>query len=121
MRASPVMTDVDIRNAESIMSRLRDQCSQGAIRVTIHTHQEMVEEDISYESMAAALSKGIVVENYPDHKRGSCCLVCGQNHEGRFLHICCTTSLEVVVIITVYEPKPPKWITPYQRRSKNEM
>ena len=29
----------------------------------------------------------------------------------------CTTSLEVVILITVYEPKPPHWATPFERAS----
>ncbi len=110
------MLNKDKHDFDLIMSHLRDQCLHEAIRITIHAHQEMIEEDISYESMVEALSQGIVVENYPEHQRGSCCLVCGQDSSGRFLHVCCTTTLEVGIIITVYEPKPPKWVTPYQRR-----
>ena len=112
------MPDVDIKDYDSVMSILREQCSRNAVRVTVHANQEMIEENISYDSMIEVLSKGMVIENYPDHQRGPCCLVCGQDSAGRFLHVCCTTSLEVVIIITVYEPLPPKWVTPYKRRQK---
>jgi hypothetical protein len=78
----------------------------------------MVEEDISYEQVCEALSDGKVIENYPEYQRGPCCLVCGQASSGRYVHVVCTTSLEVAIIITMYEPKPPKWITPFQRRGK---
>ena len=54
-------------------------------------------------------------ENYATHRRGACCLVGGTTRAGRPLHIVCTTAQPVLVIITVYEPKPPKWITPIQR------
>ena len=111
----------DIRDPDTIMLRLRNQCSRDAIRVTIHAHQEMVEENVCYDSMVEALDRGSVIENYPEHQRGPCCLVCGRDSAGRFLHVCCTTSLEVTVIITVYEPQPPKWVTPYQRGQENEM
>ena len=33
----------------------------------------------------------------------------------RYLHIVCTTSLGLATIITVYEPKLPKWVTPFKR------
>jgi hypothetical protein len=36
--------------------------------------------------------------------------------EGRPLHVACTTGRPMVTIITVYEPKPPKWVTPSKRR-----
>jgi hypothetical protein len=75
----------------------------------------MVEEDISLEDLIAVLRRARVLENYPDHKRGACCLLLGQTGTGRFLHVVCTTSLDVAIIITVYEPRPPKWVTPLQR------
>ncbi|MCP5049313.1 MAG: DUF4258 domain-containing protein [bacterium] len=108
----------DVNDYDAIMSRLREQCLKDAIRVTIHADQEMVEEDISYDSMVEALSQGMLIENYPEHLRGSCGLVCGHDSSGRFLHVCCTTSLEFAIIITVYEPQPPKWVTPYKREVK---
>ena len=49
---------------------------------------------------------------------GSCCLLGGRTREGRPLHIVCTTSHPLAIIITVYEPKPPKWATPNERGSK---
>lgn len=74
-----------------------------------------MEEDIALHDVLCALRKGTVVENYPDHKRGPCCLVYGQNHTGRNLHVVCTTSLDLAIIITVYEPKLPKWKDPFTR------
>ena len=108
---------IDIHDSVAVISLLRRQCSVDAIRVTLHAHQEMVEEGISYDAMVEGLSSGKVIENYPEHQRGACCLVCGQDSSGRFLHVCCTTSHQVAIIITVYEPLPPKWATPYQRRA----
>ncbi len=109
------------RNPSEIIGRLREQASADAIRVTLHGHREMVAEEISYQVVRDVLEDCEVLENYPDHQRGPCCLVCGRTGPGRFLHIVCTTSLEFIVIITVYEPKPPKWLTPFERGGKNEV
>lgn len=108
------MSETDIFDIEIITTRLQQQSFDDKLRITIHAYQEMVEEDILYDSIREAISNGRVIENYPEHQRGSCCLVCGKSGK-RYLHVVCTTSLEVSVIITVYEPKPPKWITPFQR------
>lgn len=77
----------------------------------------MVQRDISFDEMQEVLLDATVVENYPQHKRGSCCLVCRRTSRGRYVHLVCTTSLEVVILITVYEPKPPHWATPFERAS----
>jgi hypothetical protein len=75
----------------------------------------MVEEDISLDDVGEVLLNARVVENYPEHRRGPCCLVCRQTARGRFVHVVCTTALDLAVIITVYEPKPSKWVTPFER------
>jgi hypothetical protein len=75
----------------------------------------MVEEDISLEEVREVLLDAAVVEDYPEHRRGACSLVCGRTSHGRDVHVLCTTSLDVAVIITVYEPRLPKWETAFER------
>ena len=115
------MADADSQDPRKITERLQEQAADDAIRLTVHGHQEMVEEDISYRALREALLSCRVLENYPDHQRGPCCLVCGRAQDGRYLHVVCTTTLEVIVVITVYEPKAPKWRSAFQRGGGNEM
>jgi Domain of unknown function (DUF4258) len=112
------MGGVDFQNHEKISERLREQTQSEAIRVTLHAHQEMAEEDLSLQDVCDALQDAKVLENYPEHRRGPCCLVCGSTSRGRYVHVVCTTSLEAAIIITVYEPQPPKWPTPFERGAK---
>jgi len=99
----------------AIRIRLRRQAGIEAIRITAHAHQEMAAENISFAEIRDVLLDGSVVENYPEHKRGPCCLICRKTSYGRYVHVVCTTSFELTIIITVYEPKQPKWDTPFQR------
>lgn len=101
---------------EAVPDRIRDQAVADNIRVTQHAQQEMVEEDIALAEVSEAIIAGQILENYPEHRRGSCCLLYGITRGGRPLHVVCTTARPVLIIITVYEPKPPKWITPTRRR-----
>ena len=98
------MTDSDIQNVEAIVHRIREQSRLELVRLTVHAHQEMVEENVVLEDVLGALREAKLVENYPNHKRGPCCLICGRGRSGKYLHIVCTSSLEVAIIITVYEP-----------------
>ena len=77
----------------------------------------MVAEEITLPEVYDSVLSGEVLENYPGHRRGACCLVNGVTAGGRRLHVVCTTSRSVLIIITVYEPRPPKWTTPTARRS----
>ncbi len=101
---------------KAVLERIRAQADVDNIRITQHAQQEMAEEDITLDEVLEAIVTGQVLENYPEHRRGACCLLNGLTKKGRPLHIVCTTVRPVLIIITVYEPKPPKWTTPAQRR-----
>jgi len=109
------MAESEVHDNQGVAARLRQQAEADAFRVTVHGHQEMVEENVLLDEVRQVLLGGTVVEDYPEHKRGPCGLVCGLTSLGRYVHVVCTTSVEVAVVITVYEPKPPKWTTPFER------
>jgi hypothetical protein len=101
-----------------ILELIRQQIADGAVRVTEHAHEEMVEESITLDAVYAALLNGKVIENYAEHRRGPCCLIGGRDRSERPIHIVCTTGQPMLILITVYEPKPPKWPTPETRRTE---
>ena len=110
------MREFDVINLEAVLERIYAQAATENIRITQHAQQEMVEEDISLDEVLQAITRGHILEKYREHRRGACCLLNGLTQNSRPLHIVCTTARPVLIIITVYEPKPPKWMTPTQRR-----
>jgi len=100
----------------TILSRIQAQAILEHVRVTQHAQQEMVEEDVTLDEVLQVGTTGKILEHYPEHKRGACGLLLGRTRRGRVLHIVCTTAQPILIIITVYEPKLPKWTTPTQRR-----
>jgi len=105
-----------ITGSESVLRRIRAHGETENIRITQHAQQEMVEEGITLDELLEAIASGQILEDYPEHRRGPCCLLNGFTREGRPIHIVCTTAQPMLIVITVYEPKPPKWVTPLQRR-----
>lgn len=100
------------------IAALLARCAQSnEFRLTLHAQQEMLDEDITVANVREALAAAEVLENYPGHQRGACCLILGWSNADRPLHVVCTSGCVPAVIITVYEPKPPKWLTPRVRRS----
>jgi len=108
-----------VTESDNILLRVRALASAGALRLTQHAHQEMVEEAIKLDDVLHAVSNGHILEDYPDHRRGACCLLHGVDADNRDIHVVCTTTLPTLIIITVYVPKPPKWITSTQRRDRS--
>ena len=101
-----------------VLVRIQAQAAARAIRITDHAREEMEEEAIVLAEVQEAIANGHIIENYPDHGRGSCCLLSGITAQRRPLHVVCTTSLSLLVIITVYVPGPPKWVNPTKRSIK---
>lgn len=99
-----------------MLAKLQEQARTKALRVTQHAQEEMDAEDITLSEVREAIAKGQILENYPEHLRGSCCLLYGQTDEGHPLHVVCTTAQSLLIIITVYRPTLPKWISPTRRR-----
>lgn len=114
---SPSMDGLEGAEVASALARIRSQAAAGMYRVTQHAHQEMVHEQIGLNDVLAAPQRGEILEHYPQHRRGACCLVVGETDKGRPLHIFCTTAQPLLILITVYEPGPPKWVTSRKRRS----
>jgi Domain of unknown function (DUF4258) len=101
---------------DALLARIQAQAAAEAFRVTQHAQVEMDAEEITLDQVLGAIAIGQILENYSEHKRGPCCLLYGRTHQGRHLHIVCTTAQPLLIIITVYEPLPPRWVSPTQRR-----
>jgi len=111
------MTEKDATDPIPALAKIRALSAAREVRITQHAQQEMTEEAILLDHLLQAISNGRILENYPDHRRGACCLLHGADATGRDIHLVCTTAQPRLIIITAYLPRPPKWVSPTQRRS----
>ncbi len=57
---------------------------------------------------------GEILEEYPDSERGESCLIVGFANDVP-IHIVCAWRGEKIVLVTVYVPRPPKFVDPWTR------
>ena len=89
---------------------IRRRIKVAEYEVSYHAEKARYAEEISLSDVETAISNGEILEDYPDDPRGPSCLILGYSQD-RPIHIVCGhTPLQWVRIITVYLPKPPKWI-----------
>ena len=79
-----------------------------------HANTERVADQLTFGQIKEALLNGEILENYPDTGRGESCLIVGFSG-GVPIHVVCGWMGEQVVIITVYNPRLPKFIDPWTR------
>lgn len=99
------------------LQEIQRHAAAGNVQFTQHARVEIGADGVSVSALLEAIcsEKAEIVEAYPEHKRGACCLLVGWTGGGRPLHVVRTTARPVLIITTVYEPKPPKRITPTKR------
>ena len=100
---------------EAILSLLKQAVQERQIKISLHAAEEALAEEITRTEIETVLLTAQLLEDYPDWWLGPSCLIYGRAEIGRHLHIVVSYSRLPVTIITVYEPRPPKWLTPTRR------
>ncbi len=80
-----------------------------------HGDQERQNDNLTILEVEEAIVNGRILEEYPDTGRGESCLLVGFTEKGKPVHVVCGVKGEILVIITIYIPTPPKFINPYER------
>ena len=98
-------------NLEWIISKLK----QDKYFFSGHADKERMNDNLLISEVEESIMNGSILEAYPDDQRGSSCLVVGFTKEGKPIHSVCGENDDVLIIITVYIPAPPKFVNPYER------
>jgi hypothetical protein len=101
-----------------LIENIKKRIKADNYRFTIHAFERCVERGISPQAVKSAILSGEIIEDYPEDKYGSSCLIYGVTQEGKILHVQC--SKEPVWIVTAYDPtlNPEDWDKYYKRRRK---
>ncbi|MEJ2737456.1 MAG: DUF4258 domain-containing protein [Anaerolineae bacterium] len=102
-------------DSAAILDLLKRAVDERQTKISLHAAEEALAEEITRREIEAAMLSAELLEDYPDWWLGPSCLIHGQTETGRDLHMVVSYSGLPVTIITVYEPHPPKWITPSKR------
>ena len=98
-----------------IIRKIKDKIQKEEYRFSDHAVKRMISRSIDRSEVEGVITRGEVIEEYPDDKYSPSCLIYGRTKKGRNLHV--QVSLPpTVIIITVYEPESSEWINYKNRR-----
>ena len=86
---------------------------------THHAEIERGTDQLTFAEVEEALLSGEILEQYLDTGRGESCLIVGFAGDVP-LHVICGWRGDKVALITVYIPRPPKFIDPWTRGEKSQ-
>jgi len=103
-----------------MMEQIRTYISSRRYRITFHAEFEREADKIFISEIEEAFSSEncMIVEDYPEDKRGHSSLVLGFTKEGLPIHMVCAFHEDILVIITVYRPDPDLWVDWRIRKEK---
>ncbi len=91
-------------------------CNQSRIKWSTHCLERMQERDISRADVKNCISKGEIIEDYPDDFPHPSCLIFGYTVKNKVIHVVVGTDGEYVCIITAYFPNTEKFETDLKTR-----
>ena len=71
---------------------------------------------ITQSEVGIVVTKGELIEDYPNDPRGHSCLMLGFGEASRPVHVVCSPKDEYLAIITAYLPDPAQWSEDFKRR-----
>lgn len=106
----------------SLIEAIRQKFADQQFEFSKHATDQSILRRIQVQEIREVIADGRVIEDYPNDKYGSSCLVSGLTQNRRPVHIQCSyPSRPLVKIITLYEPDPQRWNDDFtQRRSRND-
>ncbi|MDP2720366.1 MAG: DUF4258 domain-containing protein [bacterium] len=96
---------------------IRNKVSSGEYDLSEHAHTERQAEHIAIKEIEETIFTGEIIESYPKDPRGKSVLI-GAKLKSGSLHVVCGSRNDRILLVTVYEPKLPKWSN-YKTRSRS--
>lgn len=96
------------------ISDITDRIRKNQYVYTGHAEIERKADSLTFAQIEAALLSGTILEQYPDTGRGESCLVLGFAGQ-KPIHCVCGWRGDKIAIITVYIPRPPKFVDAWTR------
>ena len=104
------------------LARIRDLVASGKYSFSNHAYEELAKDDMLPSEILAGLGVAVVVEDYPDAKRGPSVLVFSRGKNGSPLHAVWgvrASDADKAVLITAYKPNRKLWTPDFLKRLRS--
>lgn len=100
------------------IAAIQKKIKQGKYSISFTHTEKLRQRRIKAENIEQAITTSMLIEDYPEERRGPSCLILGFAGK-RPLHVVCgRLDADEVLIITAYEPDVAEWENDWQTRKR---
>ena len=102
-----------------VFEKIKELVAQQDVLISAHGYDELAEDGILVKEVLSSVNTAIVIEDYPEFKKGPCCLVLQKDKNDASIHVVWGISAGTerpAVLITAYRPSDERWDDDYTRR-----
>jgi hypothetical protein len=97
---------------------LQEKIKQGRYIISFTHTEKLRQRRIKAENIEQAIENGMIIEDYPEDRRGPSCLIFGFAGKRPMNQVCGRLDADEVIIITPYEPDTAEWENDWKTRNR---
>ena len=101
------------------VEKVRVLAHAGDVRISEHGYNELADDGLTAREVLRGIATSVVVEEYPNYRKGPCALVLQEDQSGSPIHVVWGIPKGhdgPAVLITAYRPDPERWDESFTRR-----
>jgi hypothetical protein len=85
-------------NYRIMIEDIKERIRSGRFRLTAHADRERTNDGLTITDIRKVAADAVLIEDYPEDRRGHSCLLCGTDTQNRPVHLVCAIDKKIIML-----------------------